>query len=320
VSFAERHVQLGNTDLKIAPLGLGAWAWGDRLYWGYGGSYQEQDINDAFTISLSKGINFIDTAEVYGMGRSEKYLGKFIHERASETPPYRPVVATKFFPFPWRLTRSSLARALRASLRRLGLEQIDLYQLHSPYSLMPIETLANALADVVQAGLARAVGISNFNAAQTQRAHDALAKRQVSLASNQLPYSLLNRRIETDGTLQVCQELNITVLSYSPLAQGVLTGKYTPKNPPKGLRGRIYTSRLLSKVQSLIRLMQDIGQAHQGKTPAQVALNWAICKGTLPIPGAKNSRQAVENVGDLGWRLSPGEIELLDHASTEVHS
>jgi aryl-alcohol dehydrogenase-like predicted oxidoreductase len=179
--------------------------------------------------------------------------------------------------------------------------------------------MADALADILQAGLARAIGVSNYNAVQTRRIHSALAKRQVVLASNQLSYSLLDRRIEFNGTLQVCQELDITVLSYSPLAQGSLTGKYSSQHSPKGLRSRVYTSQLFVKIQPLLELLSEIGQAYQGKSPAQVALNWTLCKGTLPIPGAKNARQALENAGALGWQLSPEDVQRLDRTSAGLN-
>lgn len=308
-------VHLGSTDLVSSPLGIGAWAWGDRFYWGYGREYHEKDIHEAFTFSLQSGINFIDTAEVYGWGRSEKYIGQFLRNQFNADDHPSLIIATKFAPLPWRFTHASLVSALRRSLRRLGLSRIDLYQIHWPYTWVPVELWANALADVVHAGLARAVGVSNYNAAQTRRAHSVLARRGVPLASNQLPYSLLDRRIEVSGTLQVCQELGITVISYGPLAQGALTGKYTSHNLPKGPRARIYNSKSLARIQPLVKLLQEIGEAHQGKTPAQVAINWTMGKGTLPIPGVKTHRQAVENAGAMGWQLTPDEMDRLDRAS-----
>jgi aryl-alcohol dehydrogenase-like predicted oxidoreductase len=114
--------------------------------------------------------------------------------------------------------------------------------------------------------------------------------------------------------LKTCQELKITLIAYSPLAKGMLTGKYTPQNPPPGPRGIKY-GHMLEAIQPLIRLEREIGQAHGGKTPAQVALNWLICKGAVPIPGAKNAGQLAENVGALGWRLDESEVTALDAAS-----
>ncbi len=225
------------------------------------------------------------------------------------------VVATKFFPFPWRWRRAGLLRALRGSLKRLSLDRVDLYQIHWPYPPVPLETWMAGLADAVDAGLARAVGVSNYNPDQTRRAHAALAERGVPLVSNQVQYSLLHREPEHNGLFDVCRELGVTLIAYSPLAMGVLTGKYTPDNPPPGIRGRRYRRDYLAQVQSLIALLREIGEAQGGLTSAQVALNWVICKGAVPIPGAKNADQAQENVGALGWRLSDEEVAALDAAS-----
>ncbi len=306
-------IPLGKTELRISPIGVGAWAWGDRLFWGFGRGYQENDVHSAFQVSLEAGINWFDTAEVYGQGQSERILGRFLAESGAPL-----LIATKFFPFPWRLSKGSLLRALRGSLRRLGRAQVDLYQLHWPYPPVAIETWADALADAVQAGLAKAVGVSNYSSDQMHRAHQALEKRGIVLASNQVEYNLIKRQVEFDGTLKTCHELGISVISYSPLAQGILTGKYTLNKPAPGFRLSKYNGELLEKMQPLIRHMREIGHAHDGKTPAQVALNWLICKGTVPIPGAKNAAQAIANAGALGWRLSETEVAGLDDLSVRL--
>jgi len=215
--------------------------------------------------------------------------------------------------------KSSLLNALRKSLRRLGLNQVDLYQVHWPFPPVSIETWASGLADAVEHGLTKAVGVSNYNLNQMRRAQATLVKRGVLLASNQVEYSLINRKIEFNGLLSCCQELGITLLAYSPLAQGLLTGKYTSKTPPPGIRGRRYSRRVLENIQPLIRLLQDIGRNHEGKTTAQVAINWLICKGVVPIPGAKNAKQAIENAGAIGWKLSNEEVERLDQASRDIN-
>lgn len=297
----------------VSPLGTGAWAWGDRLYWGYGRGYAETEVQEAFETSLAAGVNFFDTAESYGRGQSERLLGKYV--RASGQPV---VVATKFMPYPWRLSKGRLLAALRASLARLGLDQVDLYQIHWPFPPVSIETWMEGMAEAVEQGLIRAVGVSNYNADQMKRAHEALVKRGLRLASNQVDYSLLNRQVERDGLLDLCHRMRITLIAYSPLAQGMLTGKYTPERPPTGIRGLRYRADLLQRIQPLIGLMQEIGRAHGDRSPAQVALNWAICKGSLVIPGAKNGRQARENAGALGWRLTPAEVNALDQASERI--
>jgi aryl-alcohol dehydrogenase-like predicted oxidoreductase len=290
-------------------IGLGAWAWGDRMVWNYGKGYTDTDIEAGFKVSLDNGVHLVDTAEVYGNGRSERLLGQFL--KRTETPV---IIATKFFPMPWRWTKASVTRALRRSLERLDLERVDLYQIHFPSPLVPIETYTEGLASAHRLGLTRAVGVSNFDKNQMQRAYTVLAKYGIPLASNQVEFHLLNRSAEKGGLLARCQELGIRLIAYSPLAMGLLTGKYSPENPPPGMRAGKY-SNILKDIQPLIRLETDIGQELGGKTAAQVAINWCICKGTLPIPGAKNVQQAEMNAGAAGWRLSEEQITALDHAS-----
>jgi aryl-alcohol dehydrogenase-like predicted oxidoreductase len=314
-------IPLGPTDLRVTPLGLGIWQWGDTMMWQYGTGYGETDLKPVYEATLAAGINFIDTAEMYGRGRSERLIGQFIAETATRD---QVVLATKFAPLPWRLTAGRLLHALRASLNRLGLSQVDLYQIHFPYTPVSIETWMEALADAVEAGLTRAVGVSNFGPSQTIRAHAALARRGVLLASNQVEYSLLDRKPETSGLVKVCNDLGVTLIAYSPIAKGMLTGKYTPENGPPGMRGRMYSRDYLIKIQPLIDLLREIGQAHgvanSAKTPTQVSLNWLICKGAVPIPGAKNLRQAQENFGAVGWRLTDEEVAKLDETSEKVMS
>jgi aryl-alcohol dehydrogenase-like predicted oxidoreductase len=294
-------------------IGVGAWAWGDRLMWGYGRGYDLADLRGAFETAVASKIRMFDTAEVYGQGQSEQILGSFL--KASQEPVF---IATKFMPFPWRLNKAALRHALEASLRRLGVPAVDLYQIHMPLPPVNIETWMEAMADAYQSGLISAVGVSNYDNDQTQRAYDRLLREGIHLASNQVEYSLLNRKIEKNGLLKRCDELGIKLIAYSPLAMGVLTGKYTPEKPPQGARGGRFSKRYLEKIQPLIKLIMRIGSDHSGKTPAQVALNWTICKGTLPIPGCKSMRQAEQNAGATNWRLSEEEVRELDEMSDRV--
>jgi aryl-alcohol dehydrogenase-like predicted oxidoreductase len=250
---------------------------------------------------------------VYGQGRSEQFLGEFV--RSSEE---QVIIATKFMPFPWRLSRKSLIRALQGSLKRLGVQQVDLYQIHQAIPPVNVETWMAAMTEAVQMGLTREVGVSNYDPSWNQRAYDALAREGLALASNQVEYSLLNRKIEKNGLLKQCQELGVRVIAYSPLGMGLLTGKYTRENPPGGIRGNRNNRNLLERMTPLMTLMKRIGSDHAGKTPAQVAINWTICKGTLPIPGAKNLSQAEQNAGALGWELTQDEIAALDEASDRL--
>jgi aryl-alcohol dehydrogenase-like predicted oxidoreductase len=294
-------------------LGVGTWSWGDRLMWGYGRGYTLGDLHAAFETCLTSKIHMFDTAEVYGQGQSEQITGSFLKATTESV-----FIATKFMPFPWRLSRSALRKALTASLRRLGLPAVDLYQIHMPLPPVTIETWMEAMTEVYQAGLISSVGVSNYDNDQMQRAYDHLLREGIRLASNQVEYSLLNRKIEKDGMLRRCTELGVKVLAYSPLAMGILSGKYSPEKPPQGIRGGRFNRRFLEKIQPLLKLMTHIGSDHSGKNPAQVALNWAICKGTLPIPGAKTARQAEQNAGALGWRLTEAEVANLDEVSDRV--
>lgn len=298
--------------LHAIEMGLGAWQFGDRVMWNYGQTHNEKDIEAAFDVSLNEGIRFIDTAEAYGMGKSETFLGQFL--KKTDQPV---LLASKYFPYPWRFHRSFMLRALRGSLERLGLEKLDLYQIHWPTPLTSPETLMDWMADLVKSGLTRTVGVSNFSPTQTVRAYTTLARHNIPLASNQVEYHLLNRTIEKNGLLDRCKELGIRVIAYSPLAKGFLTGKYSTEKLPPGPRAAMF-AQALTKIQPLLKLMTEIGQDHGGKSNAQVALNWCICKGTMPIPGAKNAEQAQQNAGALGWKLTDDQVAALDKASDEV--
>jgi aryl-alcohol dehydrogenase-like predicted oxidoreductase len=161
------------------------------------------------------------------------------------------------------------------------------------------------------------VGVSNYSLDQMCRSHDRLIRVGVPLASNQVEYSLLNRKIERNGLLKECLDRKITPIAYSPIAKGMLTGKYSLQNPPSGVRARIYNRSRLERMQPVLKLLDEIGRRHGDKTPGQVAINWVIYKGALPIPGAKNAKQAYENAGALGWRLDENEVAALDEISED---
>jgi aryl-alcohol dehydrogenase-like predicted oxidoreductase len=295
------------------PIGIGTWSWGDRLYWGFGHGYDKEDLRAVFQFALDAGISFFETSEIYGQGKAEVYLGEFLRETS-----WNGILASKFVSIPWRLRKKALSRALRNSLVRLEQDKIDLYQIHGSLSPVTIETWIDEMVEAVQQGLIEHIGVSDFNRDQLQRAYDHLVKEGVTLASCQHEYSLLNRSVEFSGLLSLCKQLNISFIACSPLAMGILTGKYTPQNPPSGFRGRKYSPKHLQIVQPLLKLLKKIGQTHDGKTPAQVAINWLICKGTVPVPGAKTLRQAEENVGAVGWYLDNEEVAALDELSSTI--
>jgi aryl-alcohol dehydrogenase-like predicted oxidoreductase len=306
------EIALGATGITVPPLGIGTWAWGDSLFWKYGTDYGAEDVRAAFQTAVESGVTFFDTAEVYGLGESERLIGQFLKQT---TQPVQ--IATKYFPLPWRVFGQSVADTLTDSLKRLQVDRVALYQVHMPFDFfMGQKTLMNALADEVEKGRIGAIGVSNYSAQQMREAHGYLAARGVPLAVNQVRYSLLTRQIEGNGTLTTAQELGVVILAYSPLAQGLLTGKYNSETV-KSLQGarRIdprFSASGLAKIEPVLNALEKIGAVHQ-RTIAQVALNWLIVQGNvIPIPGAKNAEQARQNAGALGWKLSTTEVEQLD--------
>lgn len=308
-------IKLGQNGSVVTPLCIGTWAWGDKLFWNYGNNYSDKQLQQAFSAALEVGVTFFDTAEVYGFGMSEEFLGQFMQNTDKQVQ-----IATKYGPAPWRFTAQSVADAITASLKRLKLQKVTLYQVHWPFTfLMSQETLMNALADEVKRGRIEAVGVSNYSAPQMREAHQILAARGVPLATNQVRYSLLTRQIESNGILNTARELGVTILAYSPLAQGLLTGKYTADNHQTLKDARRIDSRFsqegLRKIEPVLSVLRQLGEKH-GRTPAQVALNWLIAQGNvIPIAGTKTAEQVKQNAGALGWSLSTDEVQQLEEVS-----
>jgi aryl-alcohol dehydrogenase-like predicted oxidoreductase len=312
--MSELSMTLGRTDLSVSRLGVGAMVWGDMSAaprWNparnvYGPTSTAEEQRAALEVSLAAGVNFIDTAAMYGKGASERRVGELAAGRDV-------VVATKF-PFGFFSRTNSLPATLDDSLARLRRTTIDLYQVHYPFRWMSIRTLMNLMADAVEAGKIRAVGVSNYNAEQMRTAHAELARRGQLLASNQVQYSLLHRGPETDGVVDACGELGVTLIAYMPLASGALTGKYSAGSQPAGWRRRSSAFRS-ENLANLVGLLGEMGGRHD-RSPSQVALRWLIQQdGVLPIPGAKNPDQAAQNAGALTFTLDEAEVEALSRAS-----
>jgi aryl-alcohol dehydrogenase-like predicted oxidoreductase len=308
-------VPLQGCDFTLPAMGVGTWAWGDKSTWGMDGydrSYSFDTIREAYRASVAAGITFLDTAEMYGLGESERIIARLLEaDRANRD---RVVVATKFFPAPWRVAVSSaLTAALKASLDRLKMPWVHLYQIHGPISLRSHEAMARALAGAHRAGLVKAVGVSNYSEQEMRAIHGALAAHGVPLATNQIEFSLLRTRPESNGLLRACKELGVVVLAYSPLGQGRLTGKYNASKPPLGRR--VFSNYPMAEIDPIVAELVRVGGRHGGKTASQVALNWVMGKGAVPIPGAKNREQAEQNAGALGWRLSAEDVQALDRVS-----
>ena len=309
---ASDRITLAGSDVQIPPMGVGTWAWGDRSTWGMGGydeSLTMQSIHDAWDACFDCGVVLFDTAEVYGNGESERILGKLLAEDAARRD--RAVIASKFMPYPWRFNvERSLLSSLRASLDRLGIESVHLYQLHAPVSARSKAALADALVTAKEQGLLQAIGVSNYSEKEMRAIDGELRKRGARLASNQIEYSLLRRAPESVGLIGACHELGVVPLAYSPIGQGRLTGKYSAENPPPGKRD--FSAHPMVKVDEVVAVLRRVGAAHGDRTPSQVALAWLMAKGSVPIPGAKNRRQAEDNAGALGWALTETEVADLD--------
>ncbi|WP_328989301.1 aldo/keto reductase [Kribbella sp. NBC_01245] len=308
---------LGRTDIRVSRLGIGAMVWGDMAAaprWNparnvYGPTSSLEEQRAALEVSLAAGVNFIDTAAMYGKGASERRVGEL-------TEGIDVVVATKF-PFGFFSRASSLPTTLEGSLARLRRTSIDLYQVHFPSRWMSIPTLMNLMADAVDTGKVRAVGVSNYTADQMRTAHTELARRGLALTSNQVQYSLLHRDPETDGVLDTCRKLGVTLIAYMPLASGALTGKYSAATRPAGWRryNRSFRGRNLVDLARVVGLLNEIGSRHD-RSPSQVALRWLIQQNdVLPIPGAKNARQAAQNAAALTFTLDDEEVQALSDAT-----
>ena len=314
----EHTTSLGRSDLQVSRMGVGAMVWGDptglaRLHpakTAYGGSHGYEEEKRALEVSIAAGVNLFDTAAMYSLGAAERRLGELA--RGKDV-----LIATKY-PSGFSFRVEDFPKELAATLARLGRECIDLYQHHYPNARLSIPKLMDQVADAVEAGKVKAVGVSNYSVEQMREAHAALAQRGIPLASNQVEYSLLHRNPEVDGVLDACRELGITLIAYSPLAGGRLTGKYSAQKRAGGFFRRVlpqFSSKALEAIQPVIKLLHEIGDRYS-KTPSQVAIRWLIENPiVLPIPGAKNGAQATENTGALTFSLTPAEVESLSQAT-----
>ncbi len=313
--MSEPTVRFSAGGPEVAPLGMGASSWGNPV-WGMGTYDQdlsELTIAEALDASIAAGVALIDTAAGYGNGESERIIGRLL--AADPVRQKRVIIASKFMPMPWKLdVRVVLRRSLEGSLDRLGLDSVELYQIHGPISLRSHKVLAAALASAVKDGLAQAVGVCNFSVKEMTQMQRALGEHGVSLASNQIEFSLLRRRPETSGLIETCHELGIVPLAYSPMGQGRLTGKYSAESPPQGRRR--FGAHPMEHVEAVLDLVRRVGETNE-RTPSQVALRWLVQKGAVPIPGAKNQEQASLNAGALGWELSATDMAALDAVALE---
>jgi myo-inositol catabolism protein IolS len=295
---------LGKNGPKISSMGMGVWQASD-LWKG-----DDEQIIRAITRSHELGVNLVDTAEVYGKGHSEQVVGRALRDIGRDNF----VVATKVHGVNLRF--DELQRAASASLKRLGINEIDLYQIHwpDPWEQIPLKETMKALEKLYTEGKIRAIGVSNFAVRDLEEARSHLSR--VELVSNQVRYNFLQREIEEE-VLPYCRRNNITILAYSPLAQGALTGKYNGQHVPKGdIRdeNKLFASQNIAQIEKVNAVLSSIGRRH-GCSVSQVALSWLLSDQlVVPIPGAKNEAQAEENVGSTKHQLTNAELAELDAA------
>ncbi|KAI0839624.1 NADP-dependent oxidoreductase domain-containing protein [Hypoxylon sp. FL0890] len=302
--------------VEVSNLCIGAWSWGDKATW----HWKDEElprVKEAFKLLFDQDINFIDTAEAYGNGRSEEIVGNLISEL--ELPRESVVIQTKWLGLP--LAPNNLlhpvdapVKALKGSLARLKLDYVDIYLVHGHIHPQSIPNVAKGLAECVHQGLARAVGVANYDFDDFIQMRKELARYDVPLATNQCEYNVLRRYPELQGHIGAYREMDVVFQSYSSLAQGRLTGKYNAKNPPPSTYR--FSNYDMESVEPTIRVLEDIAK-NGGKSVAAVALNYNISKGALPLVGIRNVEQARQAVEALGWRLDGREVERIDKCSME---
>jgi aryl-alcohol dehydrogenase-like predicted oxidoreductase len=316
----EMYRNLGKSDLRITPIGLGCWQFskGSNFAGKFWPVLEDSVTDNIVKISLEGGINWFDTAELYGNGASEKGLAGALQKLGKK--PGEVIIATKWWPM-FR-TASNIIKTIDVRLNALTPYPIDLYQVHQPYGFSSEKKEMEAMAELVKSGKIRYVGVSNFSAQKMRTAWETLQKAGINLVSNQVRYSLLDRKIENNGILDTAKELGITIIAYSPLAQGLVTGKFHD-NPEllKNIGYRKYMPSFkpggLEKSRPVVDLVKTLAQKYH-VTPSQIALNWLIHyhgETVVSIPGATKESHAQENIGALRFRLSQDDMEMLHEAS-----
>ena len=310
--------RLGQTDIEISPISLGCWQFSEGK--GLTGSFWEalptHVVNEIVQASLSSGINWFDTAEAYGGGRSEAALSCALEAAGKSNGDV--VVATKWAPL--FCTAGNILKTYPERLKHLGGFSIDLHQVHMPHSLSSVKAQMDVMADLVEAGKIKAVGVSNFSATKMRAAHSALESRGIPLASNQMKYNLLDRSIEKNGVIEAARELGITIIAYSPLAQGILTGRF--HEDPASVKSRpgprkwtpAFRRSGLKRSRPIVDALREIAGVHEA-TLSQVVLSWLVHfhgETVVAIPGASRVAQAEENTGAMTLTLEAEGMARLD--------
>jgi len=320
ISKTTERRKLGNSSLYVSPVGVGVmqFAGGGGMFNFMYSKIPQQEKDLIVKTALTGGINWFDTAEYYGMGRSERTLREALVNNGVKDEDV--LIATKWWPAP--RTAQNIRRTFASRQKNLAGYTIDLHQVHWPFSFSPPEAEMDVMADLVEQGKIRAVGVSNFSAEYTRRAHAALVRRGLGLASNQVQFSLIHRRIETNGVLQAAKELGVTIIAWSPIATGLLSGKFH-KNAQvlqdTPIARRLNLARKLKQTQPLIDAMDEMAQRH-GVTISQVALNWTVNfhgDTIVAIPGASKVQHTEEAAGVMSFRLTDDEMDRLDQLSRD---
>lgn len=291
---------------------IGAWPWGDKSTWKYDES-ELPNIREAWELLYGAGINFIDTAEAYGSGESERIVGELVKDLPRETF----VIQTKYFSTPLKAANfihptDAPIKSLRSSLERMKLDYVDIYLVHGPIHPQSIAQIAEGMAQCVEQGLARCIGVANYDVEDVQKISDELAKFNIPLATNQCEFNILRRYPELTGNIKKCQESGMIFQSYSSLAQGRLTGKYTKENPPP--KSHRFSSYKMEDLEPVLDTLKTVAE-RRDKSIAAVALNYNISKGVLPVVGIRNIEQAKSAIESLGWRLTDAEMREIDKVS-----
>ena len=313
--------QLGQSDLFLSPVGLGClqMSRGSGIAGIMWPTLDHGQVREIVKASISGGVNWFDTAELYGWGESERALSGALDNLDIDKDNI--TVATKWWPL--LRTAGSISKTINKRLECLNTAAIDLYQVHNPYSFSPISSQMKEMARLVEEGKVRYIGVSNFSAIQMRKAHKELSKLGLPLVSNQVNYSLVQRAIENNGVLDTARELGVSIIAYSPLGRGLLTGKFHDRPElikKRHIVRRFYASLNRTKIEStsaLVTALKAVSKKYQ-VTPSQAALNWVINSSgdtVLAIPGATRAGQAEDNAASFKFDLSADDMEYLREMS-----
>jgi aryl-alcohol dehydrogenase-like predicted oxidoreductase len=311
--------KLGHSDLEVSPIGVGViqFAGGSGALQNLIPAIPEKDRIEIVKKALEGGINWFDTAELYGAGRSEKYLAEALAHLGELSQ--QAIIATKWSPY--LRFAGNLKKTIQERLDKLAPYPIGLYQIHNPKSLSTPKAEMNAMADLIEEGMIKAIGVSNFSPDQMRSAQETLEKRGLGLASNQVNYNLLNRKIEGNGVMKMARELGISLIAWAPLASGILTGKFH-QNPEMLDRIPVVRRKAVEKQietsQPVVELLFELA-AKYGTEPAQVAMAWLIAQGQdiVAVTGASRVGHVQEAIGALELSLSDEDLARLSNISRE---